>query len=235
MSELSPSQERHAYTTARSSVYKLLSIGFHYPAPSIFEIFKNGEFLAELWDCISYLPYSEIIQAEKAELTLTAQRSMEGITSTDFEVTFVQTFDTGMPLPPCPPYEGAYRGETRTSILLEVYEFYKYFGLQMSQREDKREFPDHLCAELEFLHFLTFKEAQATGDGNKEFLKGYVLAQKDFLERHLILWVPKFYDRLQRISRIPLYPQLARVLSLFIAQDIEWVVSNRFCMIPPVP
>ena len=47
--------------------------------------------------------------------------------------------------------------------MLEVSEFYKHFGLNMNQEEGKRELPDHLCAELEFLHFLTFKEAQARG------------------------------------------------------------------------
>ncbi len=96
----------------------------------------------------------------------------------------------------------------------------------MSRDEGKREHPDHLCAELEFLHFLTFKEAQAVEDGNTELLKGYRLAQKDFLKRHLIQWVPKFHGRLQSSARFPFYTELARITSVFLAQDMELVTKN---------
>jgi len=69
---------------------------------------------------------------------------------------------SGAPEPPCPPYEDTYRkGLEKTVILLAVSEFYKHFDLKMDPGEGKRKLADHVSAELEFRHFLTFKEAQA--------------------------------------------------------------------------
>jgi putative dimethyl sulfoxide reductase chaperone len=209
----------------RSNVYKLLSWGFRYPTPEVFETFRNGEFLAELLANITALPYRKnpVEYAPQIEIV---QDYLAGVTFNDLEVGFIQTFDTGAPLPSSPPYEGFYRGEPRTAVLLAVSEFYRHFGLTMSREEGKREHPDHLCAELEFLHFLTFKEVQAVKDENPELLKGYRLAQKDFLERHLIQWVPKFHERLQSSARFPLYTGLAWITSVFLAQDMELVTIS---------
>jgi DMSO reductase family type II enzyme chaperone len=209
----------------RSNVYKLLSRGFRYPTPEVFETFRNGDFLVELLANITALSYKK----NPIEYALQIEVVQDGLAEVmfkDFEAEFVRTFDTGAPLPPSPPYEGFYRGEPRTAVLLAVSEFYRRFGLTMSRGEGKREHPDHLCAELEFLHFLTFKEVQAIKDENPELLKGYRLAQKDFLERHLIQWVPKFYERLQSSARFPFYTGLAGITSVFLAQDMELVTIN---------
>lgn len=107
--------------------------------------------------------------------------------------------------------------------MLEVSEFYNFFGLRMSQ--DKREFPDHICAELEFLHFLTFKEA--LNEGMEEKLKGYLLAQKDFLELHLIQWGPEFFLKLQNSADVPFYALLAQIASQFIASEYELLSANK--------
>ena len=101
--------------------------------------------------------------------------------------------------------------------MLEVSEFYNCFGLRMSQEEGKREFPDHICAELEFMHFLTFKEAHATGESSSE----YLLAQKDFLGRHLIQWIPKFCSDLQDLQSLPFYTLLAQITSKFVGCEFE--------------
>ncbi len=214
------------YPATRSAVYKLLSLGFGYPAPALFKAFQNGEFLTELWDNISALPHQQHLMEEKTVITRTVRDELEGITSGDLESVFIQTFDAGIPAPPFPLYEGSYRGEPRTSIMLEISEFYKHFGLVTCQKEGKREFPDHLCTELEFLHFLTFREAEAVMDNEHDLLKGYLLAQKDFLERHLMLWVPKLCNRLQSSSHVPLYTQLAMITSIFITNDLEWLSTG---------
>lgn len=210
----------------RSTLYRLISFGFRYPDPEVFNSFQNGEFLSELWDNISALLYLDPIMNEKALMNRKVQDDTEKGTFEDFEVRYVQTFDVGVPEPPCPPYEGVYRKEeARTSLMIEVSEFYKHFGLSMSQEEGKRELPDHLCAELEFLHFLAFKEAQAREKGDAELLHGYLLAQKDFLERHLVHWIPKFYNKLQSTNAPSFYVRLAGIASLFIAHDLEWLSS----------
>ncbi|MCZ7393017.1 MAG: molecular chaperone TorD family protein [Candidatus Methanoperedens sp.] len=205
----------------RSNIYRLLYTGFRYPAPLVFETFQNGEFLAELEKNISLLPHLHIPAIEKSLFI----NNLEGVTFPEFEVKFAQTFDTGSPLPPCPPYEGMYSREPRTSVMLEISEFYRHFGLRMSQKEGKRELPDHISAELEFLHFLTFREAAAFNEGD-EFLKGYRLAQKDFLVRHPVRWVPEFRDKLRSFAGASFYTRLAEITSVVISQDLEFVTSN---------
>ncbi len=206
---------KELFSLPRSNIYRLLSLGFRYPSPSVFRTFQNGEFFLELEENISLLSHVH-------EMTLF--NNFEGVTFSEFEAKFVLTFDTGSPLPPCPAYEGMYI-EPRTAVLLEISEFYRHFGLRMSQKVGKREFPDHISAELEFLHFLTFKEAQAIMNDDAEFLKGYLLAQKDFLERHLLKWVPEFCRRLQD-SGMPFYARLAEIISAFLACEHELVTSS---------
>lgn len=209
---------------SRSNIYRMLSQGFKYPTREMFEKYRNGEFVEELMEHLSTVTHLGSIVAEEANLAGRVAKSFEGVGFGDFEVNYVHTFDVGFPKPPCPPYEGLYRqGEERTSIMIEISEFYKHFGLNMSQEEGKRELPDYLCAELEFLHFLTFKEAQAREEGDTAHLKGYLHAQKDFLDRHMIDWFPNFYEKLQKSDAHPLYKDLARIVLRFTAQEFGFV------------
>jgi DMSO reductase family type II enzyme chaperone len=198
----------------RSSLYKLLSVGFRYPTPKILKIFQNGEFLDGLIYNISQIPGLD------AEELLTRKDVLEGIAAADLEIRFTRTFDAGSPVPPCPPYEGFYCQKPRSIVMLEVSEFYDCFGLHMSQDEGKREFPDHICAELEFLHFLAFEEANSD---DEEKRRKYLLAQKDFLEHHPALWIPEFCLKLQRLQNpagFQFYSQLAKITSLFIKNEL---------------
>lgn len=207
----------------RSNLYRLLSKGFRYPSPLMYKTFQNGEFFTELWDNISSLPHLEEIRVMKNRMFIKAEGNLKDITYEDFEVKFVETFDAG---PICPPYEGFYRDEPRTAIMLEISEFYRYFGLVMRQEEDKREFPDHISAELEFIHFLTFKEAEILRNCKDENPNEYLLAQKDFLERHLIKWVPEFCRKLQKSPSAPFYALLAQITSMFIRCELEMLTAN---------
>ncbi|MHC1742074.1 MAG: molecular chaperone TorD family protein [Syntrophobacteraceae bacterium] len=211
----------------RSSIYRLLAAAFMYPTPKLFQSHRDGVFLAELWESMSQLPHLQALVEEEAEMTRRFQSDLMGMSFQDLEVSYTQTFEVGAPKPPCPPYEGLYRsGVERTRLMVEVSEFYKHFGLSMSREEGKRELPDHLSAELEFLHFLTFKEAQAVEEETPDLLKGYVLAQRDFLERHMVSWLPSFCDKLQHSRQKPLYRDLARITLRFVWADLEWTQSR---------
>ncbi len=170
---------------------------------------------------ISSIPESNTFRIGNSSLIKQAKHATKVMTLAEFEMEFTRTFDAAPPVPSCPPYEGIYYGEPRSAVMLEVSEFYNCFGLRMSQEEGKREFPDHISAELEFLHFLAFKEANAVWNGDEKTLNGYLLAQKDFLERHLIRWVPEFCGKLQNSASIPFYAWLARITSRFIMSEHE--------------
>jgi DMSO reductase family type II enzyme chaperone len=209
-----------------SNLYKLLSIGFHYPTPEIFKIFQNGEFLHNLKYNISSIPEFNAIMLEHPLMVEHGKDAMKGMLLAEFEIKFTRIFDAGIPIPPCSPYEGHYCEKSRSMVMLEVSEFYNFFGLRMNQKEGKREFPDHISAELEFLHFLTYNEAYAIGTGDEENHRGYLRAQKDFLERHMKQWVPEFCLKLQNQANAPFYAQLAQIMSRFITIELELLTAN---------
>lgn len=201
----------------QSNTYRLLAYGFKYPTRAAFDRFRNGDYMSELMGHIASQPHLADLAREVAGAADKIEEDLQGVAFEDFETTYVSTFDVGFPEPPCPPYEGLYSDTApRTEVMLEVGSFYTHFGLAMSQDEGKRELPDYLCAELEFLHFLKFKEAQARQTGNQELVNGYLLAQKDFLERHMVGWLPRFSDRVQSVAELAFYPDLARILVRFV-------------------
>jgi putative dimethyl sulfoxide reductase chaperone len=218
MSEISINT--HPDPIIRSNLYKLLSIGFHYPSHEFFKTFQNGEFLDEIMYNLSSIPGLNALILKHSLMVEHEKESMKGMTLAEFEVEFIRTFDAGTPIPICSLYEGHYCEKPRSMVMLEVSEFYKFFGLRMSQEEGKREFPDHICSELEFLHFLTFKEGEALREGKEEKLNSYFLAQKDFLERHMIQWIPEFCLKLQNSKSLRFYVWIAQITTRFISFEL---------------
>ncbi|MCZ7401615.1 MAG: molecular chaperone TorD family protein [Candidatus Methanoperedens sp.] len=216
----------HTDTIFRSNLYKLLSTGFRYPDPEIFKTFQNGEFLDELMYNISSISGLNALMLEYSGMAGNHKDDMKGMTMAQFEIEFTRIFDAGTPVPLCPPNESHYCRKPGSVVMLEVSEFYNFFGMRMSQEEGKREFPDHICAELEFLHFLTFREEEALGEDKLEEYKGYLLAQKDFLERHLIQWIPEFCLKLQDSASLTFYVRLGQITSRFISSEFELVTAN---------
>lgn len=212
---------------SRSELYALLAAGFRYPSQAMFEAFVAGDYQSEVLDCISRVPnLSKLVPApdgsEAGILPLVPDQPYM-----EFESRYVACFEAGGPEPPCPPYEGIYRGGERTQFMLRVSSFYKHFGLSMSQEEGKREVPDHISAELEFMHFLTFKETQAREEGTEDLLRGYLLAQKDFLQQQLSQWLPNFVDRLEGACPVPFYVALGQLVRDVVAAELEQVAAAR--------
>lgn len=91
-------------------------------------------------------------------------------------------------------YEGQNRLECgRDGILQELLRYYEYFDAHLNQ--DEREYPDHLVTELEFLAWLCLKEHASLRDGRDA--EPFRNAARDFLARHLGVWLPTFRQRLE--------------------------------------
>lgn len=224
MYDVTTAFETKADPIVRSSIYRLLSLAFKYPTPEVFDAYQDGDFFSQIEEYLVRLPHLKALADEVADLRTKVENDLTGVSFQDFEVDFTRTFDVGAPEPPCPPYEGANRpGVEKTAILLAISEFYKHFGLKMNPSEGKRELPDHLSAELEFLHFLTFKETQARKEETEELLKGYLTAQRDFLQRHPAEWLPVFYEKLNKSDVMSFYVQLAKITSDIVRCDLDWL------------
>jgi len=182
-------------TAARSRLYRLLADGFLYPDRARFEALKSGRYRDDVAQVCEPLLY---------ELT----SALEGLIAcgeyVDFQAEYLRLFEVGLGVPPCPLYSGIYRGG-RKSVMEELTRFYNYFGLSVEQGAG--ELPDHISTELEFMHFLAFKELTAIAQ--QEDAAPYRRAQADFLERQLVSWLPAFEDRLAGLDPPPFYVALA--------------------------
>ncbi len=109
----------------------------------------------------------------------------------------------------CPLYSGHYTAD-RLRAMEELVRFYNFFGLRLAPGL----MPDHLVVELEFMHYLAFKEAEAGGDA-----ASFRRAQRDFLERHLTNWLPRLSATLKAERPVPFYRSLVGLTNRFLAAD----------------
>src|SRR5438034_542243 len=74
----------------------------------------------------------------------------------------------------------------------DIAGYYKAFGLELAEVVHER--LDHISVELEFLHFLAYKESYALCHDGEEKLQIVVDAEKKFVRDHIGRWAPLFAD-----------------------------------------
>jgi len=184
-------------TASRTRFYRLVADGLLYPEKASFAALTAGNYRDEIHGTGADLPY---------ELHADAGALVDSGTYMDFQGHYLRLFEVGTGMPPCPLYSGLYRGG-RKAVMEELTRFYNFFGL--SVEAGGGELPDHIVTELEFMHFLTFKELAALHKG--EDPAPYRRAQADFLERQLASWLPALEARLERLDPPAFYMALVRL------------------------
>ena len=82
-----------------------------------------------------------------------------------------------------------------------------------------------LCSiELAFMSFLCMREIEAQQAG--EEWESYRLARAEFLEHHVLRWVPAWLERMQERAAHPYFRGAARLAREAIAQDAVAVVRG---------
>jgi DMSO reductase family type II enzyme chaperone len=192
---------------ARSRLYRLLADGFLYPDSAFFKALKAGGYRDEM-----ALAYGDL------------DATLDGLVASgeyvEFQSEYLRIFEVGLGVPPCPLYSGIYRGG-RKSVMEELTRFYNYFGLSVEQGAG--ELPDHISTELEFMHFLAFKELTAIAQ--QEDAAPYRRAQADFLQRQLVSWLPALQDRLAGLNPPPFYTALACLANARAQADLDHLRS----------
>jgi DMSO reductase family type II enzyme chaperone len=192
---------------ARSYVYRMLATAFSYPEQDLTEAIANGDWLRQLKMISQHLPFG-----------LLAPDTLPGDCSAEYlQQFYVSTFEVGPGRPFCPLYEGSHRNG-RMKIMEELVRFYEHFGLKIAAGDH----PDHISAELEFMHYMAFKEAAAVA--HQDAVSDIRLAQRDFLERHLCKWVPRLRRRLAGASDQPaFYTSAFEIADEFCRRDVAWL------------
>lgn len=191
-------------TVARSKLYGLLASAFNTPSEAEFNEIKSGGFSKKLDEASEELPY---------EIDVGLEPLPDEWSSADLHSEFLNLFEVGAGGPPCPLFGGVWAGD-RMAVIEEVVRFYNYFGLKSS--EERRIPPDHLATELEFLHYLTYREAASPME---TLAVPYRHAQLDFIERQPGRWLPKFSEKLAKLGPARYFTSLVALVSKLLESD----------------
>lgn len=127
-----------------------------------------------------------------------------------YESTYIALFDVGIPEPPVPLFESAHdKTHPAQEIALENTYFYEVLGLKSDPRHAV---PDYLVTQLEFLAALRYTREQTSEESTAVSL---ARAETEFLERHLLNWLPAAGAKLDR-TNAPGFPVLMAMLVQFL-------------------
>jgi DMSO reductase family type II enzyme chaperone len=128
----------------------------------------------------------------------------------DYEATYIALFDAGVPEPPVPLFESAHdKSKPPQELVLENTYFYDLLGLRT---DAGKSVPDFLLTQLEFLGALRFAREHALDPVNTRNL---ARAEHEFLERHLLNWIPAARRKLTKLGA-PAFPLLLLLLENFL-------------------
>ena len=212
LKELTGDEERTA--AARSRSYELFARLFDYPDQEFGEAIRSGELAETIRQTLSSVDPSLLEDSDWDAL------GNAGEGEDDLAIEYTRLFDVGASGPPCPLCGGLYGG-ARMKTMEEAVRFYNHFGLTLS--DSPREMPDHITTQLEFLHFLAFREAETLQSGGDP--GPFRRAQRDFTARHPGRWIPKLRERLEAQDPMPFFRELVSQLDRFLAHDQSQLVT----------
>lgn len=204
----------------RSGVYRELASWYRYPEKSSLKEMKTNQ--AEITSEFEAL-------ASHGNLALTSRirdlfEALEDLLLEEVQSEYVRLFDYR---PSCPMFESSYIAKGKRNpgeVKLSVEESYNEFGLETSS--NFKEPPDHIMLELEFMHFLCFREGESLNkdSGNKH---RYIEGQRRFCENHILTWVPDFCDRVEKNANELFFGILAALTKDFLIHDVDYM--NALC------
>jgi DMSO reductase family type II enzyme chaperone len=129
-----------------------------------------------------------------------------------YESAYIALFDVGVPEPPVPLFESAHdKSHPAQEIALENTYFYEVLGLKS---DPSRAVPDYLVTQLEFLAALRYTCENASEEATAIAL---ARAETEFLERHLLNWIPTAKTKLDRTGA-PGFPLVMTLLVQFLGR-----------------
>ncbi len=209
---VTPVTDEEKGVASRSNIYRALAMSFDFFDRDFFEYLNSGGLFGALSALTGLLPYR--IEAPPD------LRSSHYASFDDFSADYIRIFDAAPGGPPCPLYEGFY-AQDRQVVMGDLMRFYDYFDLKLNPQQ--KEMPDHIAVEMEFMHYLTFREAGALQRGKD--VSPYRRAQRDFFERHLLKWIPKVTAKLQALPPPAYFGSFFGFLNALLDADHAYVTS----------
>ncbi|NCO00711.1 MAG: dehydrogenase [Epsilonproteobacteria bacterium] len=127
------------------------------------------------------------------------------------------------------PYETFYVREDQmieTGGANPVTDIYSAYDFMVDFEVARTVSSDHIGIELEFMHHLCVAESKALQEGDSEAVKELQEVQKEFLNKHLLVWAPLYLINMKYEARTPLYYDAAEMCLEFILSDNEYLLAQ---------
>jgi len=122
---------------------------------------------------------------------------------------------------PVQPYEAWWvSGKLRGEPLVKLKRDYRKAGIVKSR--EFVEIEDHIAFELKFMHYLC---EEALSADTQERLKECLKLQREFLDNHILKWMPNYCDALYEYKLSDFYKGIAKITKGFILLD-DTVISD---------
>jgi TorA maturation chaperone TorD len=121
---------------------------------------------------------------------------------------------------PPPPYESVYLSSDQLPLIEATTAVARaYSEMDVFLPEEVRDQPDFIGFELDFMRHLTDREAQAWSHGNKELALKVLEKEQEFLEGHLIRWIPSCCDVLLKWTKLHYYMGFIKMTKGFVMDE----------------
>jgi DMSO reductase family type II enzyme chaperone len=206
----------------RSELYRIFREAFTFPTKPFIGKVKDGTLRSQLESGILNIAELGNIPPTSTPINFNPLQNSE-CEDAVYEREYTRLFDVGIDgCPPCSLYGGEYTA-ARMHELEELVRFYNYFGLKPANETQEQELPDHITVELEFMHYLTYRQAKTLNASMDA--TAFLRAQRDFLGRHVGVWINKITARVEKEKSIAFYNELARVLAHFLDQEMKYLTE----------
>lgn len=176
------------------------AIFYAYPAREQMESLSAGSLLDRL-------PASDDPEtAEGLRLLRTSASRADDEEAARIKVDYVRLFVGGGTRVLAPPWESVY--VSPDPLLFQqatgdVSRWYRRLGLEASG--EGKEPDDHAGLELEFLARLAGEAVAALDQGDDAGFDGMIEAQREFLQQHVLRWMPSWCDTVARLAETEFY------------------------------
>lgn len=199
---------------SRMEAFQLLSECYSLPDPGLSDTLGNLQFhMANMSESAA-----ECVQRMRKEIE--NSQNIEAL-QVDFARLFVGPYTL-----PAAPYGSVYLDGGRTLMgdsTLDVKARYQEEGLDTA--DNFKDAPDHVTAELEFMYYLIFKEIEAFSNSDIETGVAFIQKQINFLESHLMTWVPEFAGKIIESAETLFYRNLAEATEIFLKENYKVVYT----------
>lgn len=206
---------------ARAAACELLALTYRYPDENIAEIVSSGEWAdaaREIWAALG------------KSLPESWAEDVRDIDVHDVRADATRLF-VGTPEAACSPYESFWRAKDDgvqplmfiNPHAMDVEHFCKACGLAANPDRAANDPVDHIATEFELMEYLASLEAgiaasPENGPAISDLPGGSAAAAYEAFEsEHLLMFAPRFAERLEEQARTPFYRAAAQLLRAFVS------------------